>query len=234
MAFSDAIFAIIITLLVLDLRVPDVPPGRLLSGLLEQWPSYAAYLASYSYVAVVWLNHKAAFNRIQQVDRGLHWMNLFVLFSTALLPFPTAVVSDALQEHNSADQRVAVAFYALIGALLCATFLAFYHYLAKNPDLLKDQAKGGFFPVERFRALAGFVLYVLGGVGRLPGRAVDRPGHLRPSARLLRHHQRWPVPVARDPTYHPQSSATTLRADEPPFHLDGGYPPQSGSRGDLR
>ncbi|MCZ7373423.1 TMEM175 family protein [Micromonospora sp. WMMC250] len=163
-AFSDAIFAIIITLLVLDLRVPDVPPGRLLSGLLEQWPSYAAYLASYSYVAVVWLNHKAAFNRIQQVDRGLHWMNLFVLFSTALLPFPTAVVSDALQEHNNADQRVAVAFYALIGALLCATWLAFYHYLAKNPDLLKDQAKGGFFPVERFRALAGVVLYVLAGL----------------------------------------------------------------------
>ncbi|MEW2428785.1 TMEM175 family protein [Micromonospora sp. NPDC047644] len=163
-AFSDAIFAIIITLLVLDLRVPDVPPGRLLPGLLEQWPSYAAYLASYLYVAVVWLNHKAAFNRIQQVDRGLHWMNLLVLFSTALLPFPTAVVSDALQEHNNADQRVAVAFYALIGALLCATWLAFYHYLAKNPDLLKDQARGGFFPVERVRALVGVVLYVLAGL----------------------------------------------------------------------
>ncbi|MET8090277.1 TMEM175 family protein [Micromonospora sp. NPDC005220] len=163
-AFSDAIFAIIITLLVLDLRVPDVPPGHLLSGLLGQWPSYVAYLASYSYVAVVWLNHKAAFNRIQQTDRGLHWVNLLVLFSTALLPFPTAVVSHALQEHDNADQRVAVAFYALIGAVLCATWLAFYHYLAKNPDLLKNQAKSGFFHVERFRALAGVVLYVLAGL----------------------------------------------------------------------
>jgi uncharacterized membrane protein len=163
-AFSDAIFAIIITLLVLDLRVPDVPPGHLLSGLLAQWPSYVAYLASYSYVAVVWLNHKAAFNRIQQVDRGLHWMNLLVLFSTALLPFPTIVVSHALQEHNNADQRVGVAFYALIGALLCATWLAFYHYLARNPDLLKNQAKGGFFHVERFRAIAGVVLYLLAGM----------------------------------------------------------------------
>ncbi|MEV4492975.1 TMEM175 family protein [Micromonospora coxensis] len=163
-AFSDAIFAIIITLLVLDLRVPDVPPGRLLSGLLGQWPAYVAYLASYSYVAVVWLNHKAAFNRIQQVDRGLHWMNLFVLFTTALLPFPTIVVSHALQEHDNADQRVAIAFYALIGASLCATWLAFYHYLARHPDLLKEQVKDGFFRVERFRALAGVVLYVLAGV----------------------------------------------------------------------
>ncbi|MBQ1017072.1 DUF1211 domain-containing protein [Micromonospora sp. D93] len=163
-AFSDAIFAIIITLLVLDLRVPDVPPGRILSGLLNQWPSYVAYLASYSYVAVVWLNHKAAFNRIRQVDRGLHWMNLFVLFSTALLPFPTSVVSHALQEHNNTDQRVAIAFYAAIGALLCVTWLAFYHYLARNPDLLKDQAKDDFFAVERVRAIAGVVLYVLAGI----------------------------------------------------------------------
>lgn len=163
-AFSDAIFAIIITLLVLDLRVPNVPPGRLLSGLLGQWPAYVAYLASYSYVAVVWLNHKAAFNRCQQVDRGLHWMNLFVLFTTALLPFPTIVVSHALQEHDNADQRVAISFYALIGALLCASWLAFYHYLARHPDLLKEQVKDEFFHVERFRALAGVVLYVLAGV----------------------------------------------------------------------
>lgn len=163
-AFSDAIFAIIITLLVLDLRIPDVPPGRLLFGLLDQWPSYVAYLASYAYVAVVWLNHKAAFNRIREADRGLHWVNLLVLFSTALLPFPTIVVSHALQEHNNTDQRVAIAFYALIGALLCATWLAFYHYLARNPDLLKEQVKDAFFRAERVRAIAGVVLYVLAGL----------------------------------------------------------------------
>ncbi|GAA2324945.1 hypothetical protein GCM10010149_92950 [Nonomuraea roseoviolacea subsp. roseoviolacea] len=69
-AFSDAVFAIVITLLVLDLRVPEVPPGHLLSGLLGQWPSYAAYLASYTYVAVVWLNHKGAFNRVKESDRA--------------------------------------------------------------------------------------------------------------------------------------------------------------------
>ncbi len=65
-AFSDAILAIVITLLVLDLRVPDMKPGHLLSGLLAQWPGYVAYVASYLYVAVVWLNHKAAFGRIRR------------------------------------------------------------------------------------------------------------------------------------------------------------------------
>ncbi|WFE37434.1 TMEM175 family protein [Micromonospora sp. WMMD998] len=163
-AFSDAVLAIIITLLVVDLRVPDVPPGRLLFGLLEQWPGYAAYLASYAYVAVVWLNHKGAFNRIKESDRGLHWVNLFVLFTTALLPFPTAVVSHAFQEHDQQDQRVAVAFYALIGALLCVSWLTFFHYLARRKDLLREGVSEGHFPAERVRALVGVILYVAAGL----------------------------------------------------------------------
>ncbi|WP_202864624.1 TMEM175 family protein [Micromonospora endolithica] len=163
-AFSDAVLAIIITLLVVDLRVPDVPPGRLLIGLLEQWPGYVAYLASYAYVAVVWLNHKVAFNRVKESDRGLHWVNFFVLFTTALLPFPTAVVSDALQKHDQQDQRVAVAFYALIGALLCASWLAFFHYLARHRDLLKEGVSERHFPAERVRALVGVILYVAAGL----------------------------------------------------------------------
>ena len=163
-AFSDGVFAIIITLLVLDLRVPDVPPGRLLSGLLEQWPSYVAYLASYTYVAIVWLNHKSAFNCVKESDRGLHWVNLVVLFTTALLPFPTAVVSHALQANDQQDQRVAVAFYALIGALLCASWLAFFHYLARHDDLLEDDVSERHFPVERVRALVGVILYAAAGL----------------------------------------------------------------------
>jgi uncharacterized membrane protein len=72
-AFSDGVFAIIITLLVLDLRKPEVGPGQLLSGLLQQWPTYLAYVTSFLYVGVVWQNHRAAFNRICLIDRGLHW-----------------------------------------------------------------------------------------------------------------------------------------------------------------
>ncbi|WP_211349384.1 TMEM175 family protein [Micromonospora pisi] len=163
-SFSDAVLAIVITLLVLDLRVPDVEPGRLLSGLLHQWPAYAAYVSSYLYVAVVWLNHKAAFSRIRQADRGLHWRNLFVLFTAALLPFPTAVVSHALQEDNSTDQRVAIAFYAAVGALLCFSWLAFFHYLTRHRDLVEEGVHERLIPIEQVRAMIGIVLYVAGGV----------------------------------------------------------------------
>jgi uncharacterized membrane protein len=163
-AFSDAILAIIITLLVLDLRVPDVDPGHLLSGLLGQWPGYVAYVASYAYVAVVWLNHKAAFRRIREIDSGLHWANILVLFSTALLPFSTAVISRALQENNQPDQRVAVALYALVGALLCTSWLVLFHYLARHPELVAEHVDRRFFPAERLRALLGTVGYALAGV----------------------------------------------------------------------
>jgi uncharacterized membrane protein len=163
-AFSDAVLAIIITLLVLDLRPPHGQPGQLLSGLLQQWPTYLAYAASYLYVAVVWLNHKAAFVRIRMMDRGLHWANLGTLATAALLPFPTAVVADALENGNRTDARVAVALYALVGALLSASWWVFLHYLARHPELIEQHVDDAFFGRERRRAEAGMLLYVVGGV----------------------------------------------------------------------
>jgi uncharacterized membrane protein len=198
-AFSDAVFAIIITVLVLDLGVPNVPPGRLLSGLLEQWPSYVAYLASYTYVAIVWLNHKGAFNRVKESDRGLDWVNFFVLFTTALLPFPTAVVSHALQEHDQQDQRVAVAFYALIGALLCASWLAFFHYLARREDLLEEEVSDRALPRRAGAGIRRGHPLCRRRAHRVPGRTARRPGDLRRAAGVLRRHQRRSVPGASHP-----------------------------------
>ncbi|KPH98945.1 protein of unknown function DUF1211 [Actinobacteria bacterium OK006] len=99
-AFSDGVLAIVITLMVLHLKPPPIDAGRLLVQLLNQWPTYPACVASYLCIAVVWLNHKAALQRIKVMTRGLHWANLGVLFSTALLPWPTALASEAIAEGN--------------------------------------------------------------------------------------------------------------------------------------
>jgi uncharacterized membrane protein len=163
-AFSDAVFAIIITLLVLDLKPPEVEPGRLWWGLLQQWPTYLAYLTSYLYVAVVWLNHKSAFTHIRTMDRRLHWANLLVLFGTALLPFPTAVISAASREYNPSDEAVAVALYALIGALLCIAWLIFFRYLSRHPELLNSLLEERFFARESTRAWVGILGYAAAGV----------------------------------------------------------------------
>jgi uncharacterized membrane protein len=172
-AFSDGVFAIIITLLVLDLRPPAGEPGRLLSGLVQQWPTYLAYVTSYLYVAVVWLNHKGVFRRLRQIDLGLHWVNLGVLFTTALLPFATAVLSRTVEHGHAADVRTAVGLYALVGALLCVSWLAFFHYLSRHSDLAVEDVQTGFFPRERIRAWAGIALYVAAGtLGYLVAPAV--------------------------------------------------------------
>jgi uncharacterized membrane protein len=159
--FSDGVLAIIITLLVLDLFPIEYERGHLLDGLLRQWPTYLAYLMSYLYVGVVWLNHKAAFRRIARADPGLHWLNLWVLFATAWLPFPTAVLADALQVRDLTDERVAIGLYALFGALLCVSWWAFFQYLARHPELLAEGVDAGFFRRERTRASVGIICYVL-------------------------------------------------------------------------
>lgn len=164
-AFSDGVFAIVITLLVLDLRVPDVMPGQLVEGLVEQWPSYVAYLTSFLYVGIVWQNHHAAFGRILYLDRGLHWVNLGILLTSALLPFPTAVLSFAVQSGmTSIDARTAVALYASVGALLCVSWYWFFRYLATHPHLLENDVEEGFFERECVRALLGGAGYLLAGL----------------------------------------------------------------------
>jgi uncharacterized membrane protein len=71
-AFSDGVFAIAITLLVLDLAVPlreETPPGALGRTLAGQWPSYVAYLVSFLVIGIIWVNHHGVFSRVRQVDR---------------------------------------------------------------------------------------------------------------------------------------------------------------------
>ena len=162
-AFSDAVIAIVITLLVLDLRPPETEPGGLLVALLDEWPTYLAYAASYTYLAVIWLNHKAAFTRIQEMDRGLQWANLWILATLALVPWPTAVIAETARTGNLADERVAVALYAIVGALLCLSWLVFFSHLARHPDLTKEEVDDSYFARERPRALIGVVLYLAAG-----------------------------------------------------------------------
>jgi uncharacterized membrane protein len=87
-AFSDGVLAIAITLLVLDLRTAG-HPGHVGGDLLAQWPTYLAYVASFIYIGVVWVNHHALFNRIASVDTGLLWCNLALLLAASVLPFPS-------------------------------------------------------------------------------------------------------------------------------------------------
>jgi uncharacterized membrane protein len=162
-AFSDGVFAVAITLLVLDLRAP-VHRGMVLHDLLAQWPAYVAYLVSFTYVGVIWVNHHQLFTRIARVDAGLLWRNLALLLTMSVLPFPTAVISSAFQLGDHAGESAAVAFYAAVGAMAAAAWLLLFHYLSRSPRLLEDEGHTAFFARERHRAVTGIVLYAVSGL----------------------------------------------------------------------
>lgn len=117
-AFSDGVFAIAITLLILEIRVPSVEdastPVLLWHALLHRWPSYFAFLLSFGTIFVAWIGHHLMLQQVKVVTIGLVWVNaLFLLFVT-FLPFPTALVAEHLT-HPSGS--VAVAIYAASNAM---------------------------------------------------------------------------------------------------------------------
>jgi uncharacterized membrane protein len=109
-AFSDGVFAIAITLLVLDLTVPKGhPEGGLWAALGREWPSYFAYLVSFLVIGIMWVNHHTVFEKVRMVDRAVLFANLGLLLFTSVIPFPTRLVSEYL---TSSDARVAMAVYS--------------------------------------------------------------------------------------------------------------------------
>ncbi|MEB3034017.1 TMEM175 family protein [[Mycobacterium] nativiensis] len=165
-AFSDGVFAIAVTLLVLDLKEPAHAPGALLDGLIRQWPAYLGYVASFGYVAVIWLNHHQAFAAIKHVDKGVHLANIVLLFTTALIPFPTAVLSHAfIDGADTADARTAVALYAGVLAAMCASWLLLFDQVnRRHGRLAQDGVDRGVFGAQRIRSVVGIIAYLAAGV----------------------------------------------------------------------
>jgi TMEM175 potassium channel family protein len=116
-AFSDGVFAIAITLLILEIRVPSLPPGagngRLWGDLVALWPSLVAFTLSFFVILVMWVNHHELIRLVREVDYPLLFANGFLLLLVTFVPFPTAVLARYL---GTAAANTAAAFY-------CGTFL---------------------------------------------------------------------------------------------------------------
>lgn len=164
-AFSDGVFAIAITILVLEIHDPVHAAGGLAKALLAQWPAYLGYASSFVYIAVIWVNHHQAFARIRLVDRGLNATNLLLLGITSALAFPTGLVADALGESPSGpDARTAVALYAMVAAAVCGSWLLLYTHLRRRPVLLDPLAEPRYVRHGQLRSAAGIVAYGAAGL----------------------------------------------------------------------
>src|SRR5690349_4976311 len=101
-SFSDGVFAVAITLLVIDLKVPQVdvnaasPSLELARALLKQWPSYLTFVTSFATILIMWVNHHNLFKLIQRTDTHFLFINGLLLLLVTSVPFPTALVSQYL------------------------------------------------------------------------------------------------------------------------------------------
>ena len=132
-AFSDGVFAIAITLLVLDLNVPApaaLNGGSLARALAHQWPAYFAYLVSFLVIGIIWINHHSMCALARRVDRRTLFANLFLLLTVSVIPFPTRLLATYLTARNT-DAHTAAAIYAAtmvaMGSAFSLLFLAFTH-----------------------------------------------------------------------------------------------------------
>ena len=143
-AFSDGVFSIAITLLVLELAIPAIR-GGFQAQLLDEWVSYVAYLAAFGSIGVLWMGHHTVFGRIRAIDAGLLWRNLVLLLTVSVVPFPTAVIASAFRVGNEHDQAVAVVSYAVVGMASGVAWLLLFSYLRDHRKLLDPETDLHFF-----------------------------------------------------------------------------------------
>ncbi|WP_338231477.1 TMEM175 family protein [Companilactobacillus muriivasis] len=129
LAFSDGVFAILITILVLEFTVPKFQTGHLLSAMIQQWPILVAYIVSYFYVGTLWLFHHDYFQALKAIDRKLNLINLLMLFSITLINYPMALVAETLSRGNNSDIEVSFIAYAVIALFISGTFQLLYVYI---------------------------------------------------------------------------------------------------------
>ncbi len=157
-AFSDGVFAIAITLLILEVAVPVGSANDLLRALVEEWPAYLAYLVSFATIGAVWLAHTAITEYLDHATSLLMRLNLLLLLVVAFLPFPTKLLGEFSGEEDA--ERIAVTFFG-INLLLCLGLVSLLWRYAVRQGLVKpDLADSDVLTLTK-RLTPTLALYVL-------------------------------------------------------------------------
>jgi uncharacterized membrane protein len=136
-AFSDGVFAIAATLLVLEFTVnsgPHAPP--LGTQLLHLWPSYLAYATSFLTIGIIWMNHHFCVDTIARADRTLLFLNVLLLITVAFLPFPTKLVGQFLQNEG---EQAAVYVYDATFVLMAVIYNIWWRYASTGRRLIDER-----------------------------------------------------------------------------------------------
>jgi uncharacterized membrane protein len=137
-AFSDGVFAIAITLLVLEIRVPPAEdmadPKTLISALGALWPSYVGYLISFVTIGIIWANHHNLFRLVARVSHGLALANLLLLLTVGFVPFPTALLAATLETPSA---QIGVLVYAATFVAVAIAFNVLWYEIRTRRGVLR-------------------------------------------------------------------------------------------------
>jgi uncharacterized membrane protein len=159
-AFSDGVFAIAITLLILEIGVPHVDAhGSLTHALIHLWPSYVGYAVSFLTIGIMWINHHYMFKDIVRVDHTLLVLNLLLLLSIAFVPFPTAVV--AAYARSGEHQLEATLVYGSTFVVIAVFFDALWLYASHGMRLIDGHVTETRVRSRTLRYLPGPLLYAI-------------------------------------------------------------------------
>jgi TMEM175 potassium channel family protein len=135
-AFSDGVFAIAITLLVLEIVVPASSFDNLWRGIAHEWPSYLAYVTSFITIGGIWMAHHGIFWRLEYADATVMRLNLLLLMVVSFLPFPTGLMAEAIRDTDA--ERAAVVFYGLTLLTISILIRVLWSAIVSERDLLRS------------------------------------------------------------------------------------------------
>ena len=159
-AFSDGVFAIAITLLIIEIGVPHAEGTEsLFEKLVELWPSYLGYAISFLVIGTVWANHHNRFRLISRSDHVLLFLNILFLMCVAFVPFPTALLAEYIREDE--HRITAVAVYSGTLAVTAVFFTLLWLYAAGNYRLIDRSVDPSLLRAMTRRFVLGMLLYVL-------------------------------------------------------------------------
>lgn len=159
-AFSDAVFAIAITLLVLELGVSIGANGDLLEAFLDEWPSYLAYVVSFATIGAAWMAHSEITEHVDRSDSAFSRLNLLLLLLVCFLSFPTKLVGEFIRTEGS--ERVAVTLFGINLVLIAAGLSILWRHAVKASLVRPDTADAEVeILTDRLTpGLAGYVVFI--------------------------------------------------------------------------
>lgn len=157
-ALSDGVFAIAITLLIIEIGVPHVEGSEKLGdALLRLWPSYFGYGVSFITIGVMWANHHQIFKDVAKTDHALTVLNLLLLMCIGFIPFPTAVLAEYMR--NDDQMLDAVLLFGATFAITATVFNGLWVYVTRHRELIDEHVSEARIRSRTRRYLPGPLLY---------------------------------------------------------------------------